>query len=832
MRWMIGSLALMICMQNVQALPQGSISSGSPGVANSLPTATLPITTTFNSSVSSVQSTTTNVLPGTTGSVHTSLETSGRNSSLPFATGSNSAPTATILFSSVEILKPSSQPAQQLINGNIFAPIATGAPPANIALRADFPEVGRGVGIKSHPGPLHTNKFYANIFLANQTHPVWTHPYSVAWAKGRNDSDIWGLSVSHIDRDQIVFGPDGQVPPQFYINPLEIQSIVLSAAELGGSTVLTTDTHQAFSVNANLLAHVGGSPLISFPLVQGMGFVTAVYNKASVVLRSSVFFREVVYAGDINEKKSFKYRIKLADDTNWLIYVTPNVAKASGIPAFKIVDSTEISGPTGFLGTIQVAKNPAEGEGENIYDSAAGAYPISAAVSGTTKSRTGTYSISWRRAGVSNQQLLMFALPHHVESFIPAIAERITPIRLMTTSKGMATGVLSETFVFQEPDLPVDIGFEPWSPKKGNTHTLSERAAHAVNNAARLELAENMTRYTDLDSMYFSGKALSKYAQIVYTVNDLGTAEPGVAAAGLRKVQKEFARFVNNEQIFPLAYDTNWGGLVSSAGYSGDVYRDFGNTLYNDHHFHYGYFVHAAAIIAYLDPPWLDQGTNKAWVQTLIRDYANPVLDDPYFPFSRSFDWFHGHSWAKGVFDSADGKDEESTSEDAMSIYAFKMWGAVTGDKAMEERANLQLAILKRSVDNYFYLKEDNENQPPEFLPNKVSGILFENKLDHTTYFGSNTSFIQGIHMLPLNPSSAYTRSEEFVQQEWERYFEDGYLETVQDGWRGVLMANLALIDPERSFEFFLGEEFDWGFLDGGASRTWYLAWSAGLGGG
>lgn len=167
-----------------------------------------------------------------------------------------------------------------------------------------------------------------------------------------------------------------------------------------------------------------------------------------------------------------------------------------------------------------------------------------------------------------------------------------------------------------------------------------------------------------------------------------------------------------------------------------------------------------------------------------------------------------------------------------MSIYAMKMWGAVTGDKAMEERANLQLAILARSLKNYFYLTGDNKNQPPEFLPNMVSGILFENKLDHTTYFGSNISYIHGIHMLPLNPSSAYTRTEEFVSQEWARYFEDGYLETVQGGWRGVLMANLALIDPERSFEFFLGSEFDWGFLDSQASRTWYLAWTAGLGGG
>jgi endo-1,3(4)-beta-glucanase len=77
---------------------------------------------------------------------------------------------------------------------------------------------------------------------------------------------------------------------------------------------------------------------------------------------------------------------------------------------------------------------------------------------------------------------------------------------------------------------------------------------------------------------------------------------------------------------------------------------------YNDHQFHYGYFVYSAAVIASLDPAWLANSTNKAWVNALVRDYANPVDNDPYFPFSRSFDFYHGHSWAKGLFESGDGK--------------------------------------------------------------------------------------------------------------------------------------------------------------------------------
>ena len=129
-----------------------------------------------------------------------------------------------------------------------------------------------------------------------------------------------------------------------------------------------------------------------------------------------------------------------------------------------------------------------------------------------------------------------------------------------------------------------------------------------------------------------------------------------------------------------------WGGIVSSATYqTGNNGADFGNTYYNDHHFHYGYFVYAAAVIGYLDPKWMTKD-NVAWVNSLVRDYANPDVSDKYFPFSRCFDWYHGHSWAHGLYETLDGKDQESSSEDAMAAYALKMWGKISKDGNLEAR--------------------------------------------------------------------------------------------------------------------------------------------------
>lgn len=159
------------------------------------------------------------------------------------------------------------------------------------------------------------------------------------------------------------------------------------------------------------------------------------------------------------------------------------------------------------------------------------------------------------------------------------------------------------------------------------------------------------------------------------------------------------------------------------------------------------------------------------------------------------------------------------------------MWGRTISDPAMEARGNLQLAILRRSLRNYFLLESNNVNHPTNFINNKVSGILFENKVDHTTYFGTKIEYIQGIHMLPLLPFSPYIRNKNFVQEEWNTFFSNGRVDQTEGGWRGILYTNLAIVNPKLSYNWLNNTNFDPSYIDGGASRTWYLAFAAGLGG-
>ena len=258
------------------------------------------------------------------------------------------------------------------------------------------------------------------------------------------------MTVSHTDANQRVDGPQNTALPgapiQFFYNPVGIQSVILSAVELGPSTVLTTSNLTAFSANAILSPQAGSSSNITFPLVEGMAFVTGIYNNLMPTLQSGVFFRSVTQVAS-PRVGVFKYRVILEDNKNWLLYAMPSNNQD---PRLQLVSNTQIQGLRFWSGTIQVAKNPAGSQGEALYDKSAGIYPVSAAVTGSTLDDLGAYTLGWRTQGVnfySPSSLLMYALPHHTQSFDSATTKRKTKLQLQTTTKGVATAVLADRYV-------------------------------------------------------------------------------------------------------------------------------------------------------------------------------------------------------------------------------------------------------------------------------------------------------------------------------------------------------------------------------------------------
>ncbi|KAK6460301.1 hypothetical protein DFJ63DRAFT_323804 [Scheffersomyces coipomensis] len=692
---------------------------------------------------------------------------------------------------------------------NIFSSVISTDPPLSMFIqRPGETAVPANV---SNASPVETNTFYCNMLIATQDCSVYTHPYSVTYAHADNN---YGLTIYHAQESDRVFGPGS--PASYFYSPTGIQELVFTAADFDANFEFGLINMSKFAVTTRFTATDNG--YMDCPIVQGMGFVTAIYNNLIPQINSSVGFQSV--QGTTSPKSGIlKFIITLLNGTTWSLYVTMPSGQSL---SFKLQDSNSIITSNSVDGAVfQLCF----GEDSN-FDSAAGCYPTDATLTATVNGSSCTYGFDYSVSGSSNSgTTLMFAAPHQVATFTSQTTGTQTSLTCLSTTLGTMIGCLTNSFQMEE-QIPTSMEWDPYTTIPGNSSNYTANTIAAITAAATNEVNDDVVTMANVNSMYTSGKILLKYALVVYTTHFI-IQNSDLTNILLPKIKSAIEIFTNNTQIYPLFYDTNFKGIVSSATGS----ADYGNGHYNDHHFHWGYHIHACAVVAKVDADlggtWLS--SIEDWVSTLARDVANPTLTDPYFPMSRSFDYFVGHSWAKGLYLSADGKDEESSSEDVNHAYAIKVWGNVIGDSNMENRGNLMLAILRSSLNSYFLYEDNNIIEPSNYIGNKVSGILFENKIDYTTYFGTLVQYIHGIHMLPIMTASSFIRGPTYVQQEWDEIL-SSIINDVPDGWRGILMLNVALYDPTTAYQFFSSSSFTDAYLDNGQSLTWSLAYCAGVG--
>jgi endo-1,3(4)-beta-glucanase len=382
---------------------------------------------------------------------------------------------------------------------NIFtAPIDTKAPPSMMGVERDHPVPRKGIA--SQP-PLQTNKFYSNFFLDNQRAPTYTFPYSISWGAGQGVAASWGMVVSHTEASQRVFGPKVPGAASYYFNPVGIQSLILSATELGNQTTVSTSDVTAFSARVHLSKDSTSRPAISFPLVQGMPYITAEYGQTTPLIQTGVFFKTVKKFNPGPKPNLSKFAIELEDGSTWRLY-------AWGISDLNLNvlnnGTAQATGP--FTGVVQITKDPKTPGSEALLDDGAGIYPTILELSGGASGKQGTYRFDFKKEGHNVGNLYMYALPHHVHSFDNETMGRLQATQLQTTVKGLATLVKGNSWTMVEPNMPTDIDFAPWHPEKGTITTLSDRAKRIIRGAAAQELDQNMLAQTSLDSMYFSGK--------------------------------------------------------------------------------------------------------------------------------------------------------------------------------------------------------------------------------------------------------------------------------------------------------------------------------------
>ncbi len=235
-------------------------------------------------------------------------------------------------------------------------------------------------------------------------------------------------------------------------------------------------------------------------------------------------------------------------------------------------------------------------------------------------------------------------------------------------------------------------------------------------------------------------------------------------------------------------YNSNWGSLIGSKpSYGSD------NPL-NDHHFHYGYFIRAAAEIARLDPAWAAKW--QPMVELLIRDIASPSRSDEMFPYIRCFDKYAGHSWASGDANFADGNNQESSSESLNAWYGMMMWGEITGNKVIRDTGIALFNVERTAVEEYWF--DVSGTNFPETFPQVALGMIWGGKGAFATWFSGDIDCIHGINWLPFTPASIYMgRHPDYVRKNFERIVEkrkEGG--NFNNGWGDLVVMFGALSDP------------------------------------
>lgn len=201
-----------------------------------------------------------------------------------------------------------------------------------------------------------------------------------------------------------------------------------------------------------------------------------------------------------------------------------------------------------------------------------------------------------------------------------------------------------------------------------------------------------------------------------------------------------------NEVAFLFYYNQTWTAMLGyPAGHGQDV-------NINDHHFHWGYFIHAAAFLEQFEPGWASQWGGM--VNLLVRDAASQNRNDNLFPFLRNFSPYAGHCWANGFASFPQGNDQESTSESMQFNSALIHWGAIIGNDSIRDLGIYLYTTEQSAVEEYWFDKY-NRNFGPNQNYSLVSRV-WGNSYDNGTFWTSDIAASYGIELYPIHGGSLY----------------------------------------------------------------------------
>lgn len=311
--------------------------------------------------------------------------------------------------------------------------------------------------------------------------------------------------------------------------------------------------------------------------------------------------------------------------------------------------------------------------------------------------------------------------------------------------RGMMKVIEASSFSTNSPVIGT-LPFLPLVAQNGiDTYQSSQLKAYIdqIYHQTPEERWRNINLQTD---SYWTGKALARIARLIPIADQIGHS--AARDLFLQETKQVLQRWLNGKEKDVFYYNSTWKSLI---GYPASYGSE---TQLNDHHFHYGYFIMAAALVAYFDPEWGQETHWGGMINLLIKDVANWDRNDLRFPFLRNFDIYEGHSWASGPAMFWAGNNEESSSEDLNFAAAVALWGSVTQQKTIRDLGLYLYLTETASIPQYWF---DVEQQvfPPDFKPVTLD-LLWGDGGAYASWGKGTIEEMHGINFLPIQPGLLY----------------------------------------------------------------------------
>jgi endoglucanase Acf2 len=308
---------------------------------------------------------------------------------------------------------------------------------------------------------------------------------------------------------------------------------------------------------------------------------------------------------------------------------------------------------------------------------------------------------------------------------------------------------------------------------------------------------ENDALATWTDS-YNEGQVMNRLIQTARIADQMGnTIARDKMVATIKARLEDWLKAEPGEVAFLFYYNSTWSALL---GYPAGHQQDLN---LNDHHFHWGYFIHAAAFVEQFNPGWASQWGDM--INLLVRDAASSDRSDPKFPFLRSFSPYAGHCWANGFATFPFGNDQESSSESMQFNSSLIHWGTITGNKAIRDLGIYLYTTEQTAIEEYWF-DIHQRTLKPEYNFSMVSRIWC-NGYDNQTFWTGDIEAVYGIEMYPMHAGSLYLGQDTaYVKKLWtEITANTGILtnEANANLWHDVMWEYLSFIDPQAAIKLY-----------------------------